>query len=69
MTVESVLADLVAFPSICRTPNGAIVAHGAPAEIVTAELVEHIFGIACVVIADPVSGTPMIVPGRSAAAG
>ncbi|CAN7435547.1 acetylornithine deacetylase [Bosea sp. LjRoot9] len=27
MTVESVLADLVAFPSICRTPNGAIVEH------------------------------------------
>jgi acetylornithine deacetylase len=27
MTVETVLADLVAFPSICRTPNGAIVAH------------------------------------------
>jgi iron complex transport system ATP-binding protein len=43
--------------------DGAIVAQGAPAGIVTVELVEHIFGIACVVIADPVSGTPMIVPG------
>jgi acetylornithine deacetylase len=27
MTVETVLADLVAFASICRTPNGAIVEH------------------------------------------
>lgn len=27
MTVEHTLADLVAFPSVCRTPNGAIVAH------------------------------------------
>ncbi|HEY5796692.1 MAG TPA: ABC transporter ATP-binding protein [Bosea sp. (in: a-proteobacteria)] len=44
--------------------DGAIVAQGAPAAIVTAELVEHIFGIACVVIADPVTATPMIVPGR-----
>lgn len=27
MTVETVLADLVGFPSVCRTPNGAIVEH------------------------------------------
>ncbi|HEV7258760.1 MAG TPA: ABC transporter ATP-binding protein [Bosea sp. (in: a-proteobacteria)] len=45
--------------------EGAIAAQGAPAEIVTAELVQHVFGIACIVIADPITGTPMIVPGRS----
>jgi ABC-type cobalamin/Fe3+-siderophores transport system ATPase subunit len=44
--------------------DGTIVAQGAPAEIVTVELVQHVFGIACIVIADPISGTPMIVPGR-----
>ncbi|MCV9939048.1 acetylornithine deacetylase [Boseaceae bacterium BT-24-1] len=27
MTVETVLADLVGFPSVCRTPNGAIIEH------------------------------------------
>lgn len=27
MTVETVLSDLVAFPSVCRTPNGAIIEH------------------------------------------
>jgi iron complex transport system ATP-binding protein len=42
--------------------DGAIVAQGAPAEIVTEELVLDILGLACQVIADPVSGTPMVVP-------
>ncbi len=42
--------------------DGAIVAEGAPTEVVTAELVEKVFGLACVVVPDPVAGTPMIVP-------
>jgi hypothetical protein len=29
---------------------------------VTAELVEKVFGLGCVVVPDPVSGTPMVVP-------
>jgi iron-siderophore transport system ATP-binding protein len=54
--------------------DGAIVAEGAPTEIVTEELVLDILGLACQVIADPVSGTPMVVPigrprGTSASAG
>ncbi|RVX43836.1 iron complex transport system ATP-binding protein [Nonomuraea polychroma] len=42
--------------------EGAIVAEGAPTEVVTAELVEKVFGLACVVVPDPVAGTPMVVP-------
>ena len=42
--------------------DGAIVAEGAPTDVVTAELVEKVFGLACVVVPDPVAGTPMIVP-------
>ena len=34
----------------------------APTTIVTPELVTDVFGLPCMVIADPVSGTPMIVP-------
>lgn len=45
--------------------DGAIVAQGVPAEIITAELVEDVFGLACRVIPDPEVGTPMIVPARS----
>src|SRR6185312_16640529 len=40
--------------------DGAIVAEGAPGEVVTAELVEKVFGLSCVVVADPVAGTPMV---------
>jgi iron complex transport system ATP-binding protein len=29
---------------------------------VTAALVEKVFGLACVVVPDPVAGTPMVVP-------
>ena len=42
--------------------EGAIVAEGAPATIVTPELVTDVFGLPCRVIDDPVSHTPMIVP-------
>ena len=35
---------------------------GRPAEIVTAELVEEVFGLACRIIDDPETGTPLVVP-------
>lgn len=41
--------------------DGAIVAQGEPADVVTAELVEEVFGLPCRVIDDPESGTPMVV--------
>ncbi|PVU82739.1 Fe(3+)-dicitrate ABC transporter ATP-binding protein [Cellulomonas sp. WB94] len=46
--------------------DGRVVAQGAPADVVTAEGVEEIFGLGCRVIADPETGTPMVVPLRRA---
>jgi len=49
--------------------DGEIVAEGAPADIVTAELVREVFGLECVVHPDPVTGSPSITPvGRVRAA-
>ena len=42
--------------------DGRIVAEGPPEEIVTEEIVEEVFGLACRVVPDPVSGTPTVVP-------
>ncbi|KAF4407356.1 ABC transporter ATP-binding protein [Streptomyces lycii] len=42
--------------------DGAVVAEGPPGEIVTAELVEQVFGMPCQVIDDPETGTPLVVP-------
>ncbi|HEY5881471.1 MAG TPA: ABC transporter ATP-binding protein [Nakamurella sp.] len=42
--------------------DGRIVATGAPREIVDAELIEQVFGIRCVVIPDPVTGSPLVLP-------
>jgi iron complex transport system ATP-binding protein len=44
--------------------EGRIVAAGPPAEVVTAELVREVFGLACVVVPDPETGTPLVVPRR-----
>jgi iron complex transport system ATP-binding protein len=41
---------------------GRIYAQGAPGETVTEELVREVFGIACRVIEDPVSGAPLCLP-------
>ncbi|MEU1496606.1 ABC transporter ATP-binding protein [Streptomyces sp. NPDC005732] len=43
---------------------GRIVAQGPPAEVVTAELVQDVFGLSCVVVPDPVTGGPLVVPAR-----
>lgn len=47
--------------------GGRVVAEGAPSQIVTAELVESVFGLRCQVIDDPQTGTPLIVPAARAA--
>ncbi|CAN3982263.1 ABC transporter ATP-binding protein [Kitasatospora purpeofusca] len=48
--------------------DGRIVAQGPPAEVVTAELVREVFGLESVVVPDPVTGTPLVVPGAPWAA-
>ncbi len=42
--------------------DGRIVAQGRPSDIVTAELVEEVFGLPCQIVEDPQSGTPLVVP-------
>ncbi|GAA1616243.1 ABC transporter ATP-binding protein [Actinoplanes couchii] len=42
--------------------NGAVVVAGEPGSVVTASLVEEVFGMPCRIVPDPVSRTPMIVP-------
>jgi iron complex transport system ATP-binding protein len=42
--------------------GGQVVAAGPPDEIVTADLVERVFGLPCQVIADPETGGPLVVP-------
>lgn len=46
--------------------DGNVVAAGNPSEIVTAELVEEVFGLPCMIIPDPVSHTPLVIPLGSA---
>ncbi|MGX9920764.1 ABC transporter ATP-binding protein [Streptomyces sp. NPDC002248] len=42
---------------------GRIIAQGDPAEIITADLVREVFGLESVVVPDPVTGGPLVVPG------
>ncbi|MFI0981137.1 ABC transporter ATP-binding protein [Streptomyces sp. NPDC021093] len=42
---------------------GEIVAEGAPADVVTEDLVREVFGLEAVVVPDPVTGSPLVVPG------
>jgi iron complex transport system ATP-binding protein len=42
--------------------DGRVVAAGKPAEVITEELLEEVFGLAARVIPDPVAGTPLVVP-------
>ncbi len=42
--------------------EGAIVAQGGVNEVVTEELIEEVYGLPCRLIADPVSGRPIVIP-------
>jgi iron complex transport system ATP-binding protein len=42
--------------------EGAVVAEGAPRDVVTEELVADAFGLSSTVLTDPVSQTPLVVP-------
>ncbi|MGW1983265.1 ABC transporter ATP-binding protein [Streptomyces collinus] len=42
--------------------GGEVIAEGAPNDIVTAGLVEEVFGLRCQIIDDPETGTPLVVP-------
>lgn len=66
ITVVMVLHDL---NEACRYADhviamreGAVVAAGAPVDVITPELVREVFGVECLTVPDPVAGTPMIVP-------
>lgn len=48
--------------------DGKVIAEGAPREIVTAELVEQVFGLPCIIIDDPIAHTPLVIPRGSAPA-
>ncbi|EGE41013.1 MULTISPECIES: ABC transporter ATP-binding protein [Streptomyces] len=65
-TIVMVLHDL---NQACRYADhviamkkGGIVAEGAPADVITAETVEDVFGLRCQVTTDPVSRTPLVIP-------
>lgn len=65
-TIVIVLHDLnLAFryaDHVIAMKDGAIVRQGPPRDIVDADLVSEVFGLASVVIADPLGGAPMVVP-------
>lgn len=42
--------------------EGRIATQGAPADVISPELVREVYGLDCVVYPDPVSGTPVIAP-------
>ncbi|MFI1257088.1 ABC transporter ATP-binding protein [Streptomyces netropsis] len=48
---------------------GRVIARGHPSEIVTTELVREVFGLDSVVVPDPVTGSPLVIPGTPWAPG
>lgn len=66
---RTVLAVLHDINHACRYADhliamreGRIVVEGPPSDIVTPSFMEQVFGLACVVVDDPVTHTPMVVP-------
>lgn len=42
--------------------KGELIVEGEPTEVITSDLVKDIFGLDCMVIKDPVSGSPFAIP-------
>lgn len=71
-TIAMVVHDL---PSACRYSDhmvamkaGEIIREGAPAEIVSPELVEQLYGVHCELTHDPATGSPLLINVRRASA-
>jgi ferric enterobactin transport system ATP-binding protein len=47
---------------IIAMKDGRVAAAGAPADVITPEIVESVFSVPCRVIEDPESGTPLVIP-------
>jgi iron complex transport system ATP-binding protein len=67
-TVVAVLHDLIQAARyadrIVAMRDGEIVGAGMPEEVLTPDVMRRVFDLECTVIADPETGTPMIVPRR-----
>lgn len=65
-TVVVVLHDLAHAARYASTVvalrDGAIVASGPPADVITADLVAEVFGVQARIIADPDTGAPLVLP-------
>lgn len=64
-TIAMVVHDL---PSACRYADnvvamcgGEIIGAGAPADVITTELIERLYGITCDLMHDPASGSPVLL--------
>ncbi|MGO1319844.1 MAG: ABC transporter ATP-binding protein [Galactobacter sp.] len=69
-TVVAVLHDLnLAFryaTNLVVMRDGAVLAEGAPSEIVSSELISRAFDVQARILADPETGSPLVVPLRRA---
>jgi iron complex transport system ATP-binding protein len=65
-TVVAVLHDLsLAFryaTNLVVMKDGVLLAEGAPSKVVTSQLIEEAFGLSNIIIDDPVTATPLVVP-------
>lgn len=65
-TVITVLHDLNQAARYARhlivMKDGRVVTAGAPGDIITPPLIEEVFGLRALVVPDPVTGTPTVVP-------
>ena len=70
-TVVTVLHDLNLAARFADTlivmRHGAVIAEGTPADVLTPDVLRNAFSLNAVVIPDPLTGTPMVVPRPGAA--
>jgi len=61
-TVAEVVFALGLGDRVVAMNDGKIANQGAPEEVVNSQMMQEVFGLAAVVISDPVTGTPLCVP-------
>ena len=59
---STILISQLVATNLIAMPEGSVIYSGRPEEIVSPEMVQNVFDLRTVVISDPITSSPLVIP-------